>query len=355
MRNLIRALAATLLLATLPLVAEAALFVSVAVGPPALPVYTPPPVPGPGYMWAPGYWAWGGGGYYWVPGTWVLPPAPGLLWTPGYWGWTAGVYAWHPGYWGQHVGFYGGINYGYGYRGDGYHGGYWRGNEYIVNRTVINEAPVNRVSFNGGAGGVVAHATPAEMRAAREQHMGMSSVQQQHEQLASRDKTLFASYNHGSPPVAATQKPGVFYGHGVVAAHSAGAPAPSAHVPAAPHAWAAAHPVMPGAHGGGEPPAAHAQAPAHPAAPAYAAHLASPAHPAAPAYAAHPAASPASPARPAYQARDGYPAGARPGAPAHAAEGPHAAAAAPREPQARGGERPEHGGAGRGGGHGHPL
>jgi len=316
MRNLIHGLAATLVLATLPLAAEAALFVSVAIGPPALPVYAPPPVPAPGYMWTPGYWAWGAGGYYWVPGTWVLAPAPGLLWTPGYWGWAGGVYVWHPGYWGPHVGFYGGINYGYGYSGVGYRGGYWRGGTFIVNRTVINEAPVNRVSFNGGAGGVVAHATPAEIRAAREQHMGMSPVQQQHEQLASRDKTMFASYNHGSPTVAATQKPGVFYGHGVVGAHFAGPPGGSAHAPAA------AHPVMAGAHGG-EPPA-HAQAPAHVA--AYPAHAA-------------------------YEARNAYPAGARSGAPARSSESPHAAAAAPREAQARGGgERSEHGGE-----HGHPL
>jgi hypothetical protein len=228
MRNLIRGIAAALLLATLPLAANAGVFLSVSIGPPVLPVYVPPPVPGPGYIWAPGYWGWGGADYYWVPGTWVLAPAPGLLWTPGYWGWAGGLYVWHAGYWGPHVGFYGGINYGFGYGGVGYHGGYWRGGEFIVNRTVINQAPVNRVSFNGGAGGVVAHATPAELRAAHEQHTGMSEVQRQHEQMASRDKTLFASYNHGSPAVAATQKPGVFYGHGVVAARSPSAAYPGA-------------------------------------------------------------------------------------------------------------------------------
>jgi WXXGXW repeat (2 copies) len=228
MRNLFRGIALSLLLATLPLVANAGVFLSVSIGPPALPVYVPPPVPGPGYLWAPGYWAWNGAEYYWVPGTWVLAPAPGLLWTPGYWGWAGGVYAWHPGYWGPHVGFYGGINYGFGYGGVGYRGGYWRGGEFVVDRTVINEAPVNRVSFNGGAGGVVAHATPEELRAAHEQHIGMSEAQRQHEQLASRDKTMFASYNHGSPSVAATQKPGVFYGHGVVAARGPSAPPPQA-------------------------------------------------------------------------------------------------------------------------------
>lgn len=70
--------------------------ISVDVAPPPLPVYDQPPIPGDGYIWTPGYWAWSDDtGYYWVPGTWVLPPAPELLWTPGYWGWNDGVYAFH--------------------------------------------------------------------------------------------------------------------------------------------------------------------------------------------------------------------------------------------------------------------
>jgi WXXGXW repeat (2 copies) len=55
--------------------------------PPPLPVYDQPPIPGPGYLWTPGYWDWSDDAddYYWVPGTWVEPPEPGYLWTPGYW------------------------------------------------------------------------------------------------------------------------------------------------------------------------------------------------------------------------------------------------------------------------------
>ncbi len=70
-----------------------------------------------GYLWTPGYWAWSDDiqDYYWVPGTWVLAPQPGYLWTPGYWGGEGAVFLWHAGYWGPQVGFYGGINYGYGY------------------------------------------------------------------------------------------------------------------------------------------------------------------------------------------------------------------------------------------------
>ena len=67
--------------------------ISVRFGPPVLPVYAQPLCPGPGYIWTPGYWAWGpdDDGYYWVPGTWVIAPQPGFLWTPGYWGFGGGA------------------------------------------------------------------------------------------------------------------------------------------------------------------------------------------------------------------------------------------------------------------------
>jgi WXXGXW repeat (2 copies) len=68
--------------------AQGTVGITIDVEPPPLPVYDQPPIPEPGYMWTPGYWAWDDDtGYYWVPGTWVLPPEPELLWTPGYWGW----------------------------------------------------------------------------------------------------------------------------------------------------------------------------------------------------------------------------------------------------------------------------
>jgi len=260
MRNLIRGVTAALLLAVLPLAANAGVFVSVTIAPPLLPVYEPPPLPGPGYVWTPGYWAWADDGYYWVPGTWVLAPSPGLLWTPGYWGFADGIYLWHVGYWGPHVGFYGGINYGFGYSGVGFHGGYWRGNTYIVNRVVINEAPVNRVCFNGG-GGIVAHASPTELRFAHERHVGMSEPQRHNEALAARDNTMRASVNHGRPSVAATPRPGVFYGHGVVAARAGGErPALAQHGTLGEHGASGARPPVavnsPGApRAGGERPA----------------------------------------------------------------------------------------------------
>ncbi|HKM67312.1 MAG TPA: hypothetical protein VJX70_09115 [Candidatus Acidoferrum sp.] len=231
-----------LLLAFLSLVipssapAQIAVGISVHIGPPALPVYAQPICPSPGYLWAPGYWAYGPAGYYWVPGTWVIAPTPGFLWTPGYWGWGGGAYLWHAGYWGPHVGFYGGINYGFGYGGVGFFGGEWRGgvyhyntavtnvnttvihNTYVNNTVINNNTNVNRVSFNGGTGGTTAQPTATEQMAAREQHVPATSLQTQHEQAARNDRTMLASENHGQPAVAATAKPGVFHGAGVVAA-----------------------------------------------------------------------------------------------------------------------------------------
>src|ERR1700761_3724038 len=105
---------ATFALATtaVPQAATAGVFVSVNVAPPALPIYAQPPCPGDGYIWTPGYWAYGDAGYYWVDGAWVYPPYVGGLWTPGYWGWGGGGYFWHAGYWGRSIGYHGGINYG---------------------------------------------------------------------------------------------------------------------------------------------------------------------------------------------------------------------------------------------------
>src|SRR5579871_3727104 len=118
--------------------AQIGIGISITIAPPELPVYVQPPIPEPGYIWAPGYWAYGDEGYYWLPGTWVRPPTVGVLWTPGDWGWRDGVYLWNEGYWGPHVGFYGGVNYGFGYGGVGYLGGRWVGGVFSYNQTVNN-------------------------------------------------------------------------------------------------------------------------------------------------------------------------------------------------------------------------
>jgi len=206
--------------------------------PPPLPEYSQPDCPGDGYLWTPGYWSYGSGGYYWVPGAWVQPPEAGLLWTPGYWGYSGGRYRYHYGFWGHHIGYYGGINYGFGYAGTGYQGGYWSGDRFHYNRaannitnvnvtvynrvvtnTVINNTTTNRVSYNGGTGGVSARASSAELAAEHEHHVAPTSMQTQHEHSASTNRALLASENHGRPAIAATARPGEFSGHGVVAAH----------------------------------------------------------------------------------------------------------------------------------------
>src|SRR5271154_945015 len=121
-----------------PAVSHAGVIVSITVAPPILPVYVQPVIPAPGYLWTPGYWAYGPEGYFWVPGVWVQPPQVGLLWTPGYWGFHGGAYGWHGGYWGPHVGFYGGINYGFGYGGGGVYGGRWVGGRLRYNTAILN-------------------------------------------------------------------------------------------------------------------------------------------------------------------------------------------------------------------------
>src|SRR6201994_1573798 len=183
--NLIRKILVGTTLALVPAASFAGVFISVNIAPPVLPVYTQPLCPGDGYLWTPGYWAYGPEGYYWVPGVWVQPPTVGVLWTPAYWGWEGGVYIFHPGYWGPHVGFYGGINYGFGYGGVGFFGGEWRGGAFFYNRSVANIDVVHvtnvyvrnvtvvnhsTVAFNGGVGSIQARPTSFEAAAMHERH-----------------------------------------------------------------------------------------------------------------------------------------------------------------------------------------
>lgn len=117
-----------------PQAAQARVFVSVGFAPPPIPVYEQPIWPGDGYIWTPGYWAYTDDGYEWVDGAWVVAPYTGALWTPGYWGYDNSSYFWNAGYWGPSVGYYGGINYGFGYFGVGFYGGYWNHGAFFCNR-----------------------------------------------------------------------------------------------------------------------------------------------------------------------------------------------------------------------------
>src|SRR5580704_14343241 len=189
--------------------------ISVNFAPPDLPVYDQPPCPDEGYIWIPGYWGWDGDGF-----------------------------VFYEGYWGPHVGFYGGISYGFGYFGHGYEGGRWDNGRFFYNRAVTNvnvtvvrnvyetrvvNNTVTRVSYNGGNGGISERPSPQEQAAGRERHIPPVAAQQQHVQAARTNPELRASTNHGKPPIAATPKPGELRGGGVVAAREGGA----VHQPAA--------------------------------------------------------------------------------------------------------------------------
>jgi hypothetical protein len=224
-----------------PVASSAQVGVFITVGPPALPVYEQPPCPEEGYIWAPGYWAYDNDvdDYFWVPGTWVMAPEAGFFWTPPYWGWSVDRFVFYDGYWGPAVGFYGGINYGFGYFGDGYVGGRWDNGRFFYNRavnnisvtnirnvyndtTVVRNVSVTRVSYNGGQGGINARPNARQEAVARERHVAPVAAQTQHFQAARADSQLRASVNRGKPPVAATPRPGSFKERAVMPAKEAG-------------------------------------------------------------------------------------------------------------------------------------
>lgn len=190
--------------------------------PPPLPEYSQPPCPGDNYIWTPGYWGYSQAGYYWVPGVWVLAPYVGALWTPPYWGFGSGRYVWHAGYWGQHIGFYGGINYGFGYIGRGYEGGYWNRGAFAYNRSVTNVNTtiihnvynykvVNitnmRVSYNGGRGGIEMRPIASEQAVLREHRMSPVPAQITHVRQAAVNREQFAANNHGHPQLLTANRP----------------------------------------------------------------------------------------------------------------------------------------------------
>lgn len=214
--------------ALIPAALRAEIVISVSFGPPPLLVYEQPPCPEPGLIWMPGYWAYGPDGYYWVPGAWVPAPYAGALWTPGYWGWENDMYYWHPGYWGPHVGYYGGINYGFGYFGVGFLGGRWNGGffEYNtavwrVNTVVIHRTYVDRdwdrhyvdrdhdrrIAFNGGPGGIRHDPDRDERTYMREPHIERTNFQSQHIEAAQRDRDAYYNVNHGRPAQIVASRP----------------------------------------------------------------------------------------------------------------------------------------------------
>gem|GEM_PF-708761 len=223
----LRIMLLAMVVALIPAASFGGVFISVNFAPPVLPVYEQPPCPEDGWIWIPGYWAYDEDGYYWVPGTWAPAPYEGALWTPPYWGWDDGLYVFHPGYWGLHVGYYGGVNYGFGYMGVGFVGGMWRGHDFIYNtavmrvdqryvhnvyvdrdvvrrNTIVNK---HRVSFSGGRDGIHHDPLPQERFADRDRHMQETSFQQSHQIAARDDRSFYARNNGGRPSNPVVQRP----------------------------------------------------------------------------------------------------------------------------------------------------
>jgi hypothetical protein len=74
-----------------------AVYVPVAPPPPVVEVR--PVVPGPGYVWIPGYHRWDGARYVWVRGRWELAPRGHAHWVPGHWRHDRRGWVWIPGHW----------------------------------------------------------------------------------------------------------------------------------------------------------------------------------------------------------------------------------------------------------------
>ncbi len=223
----LRIMLLALVVSLIPASSFGGVFISVNFAPPVLPVYEQPPCPEPGLIWVPGYWAYDQDGYYWVPGTWAPAPFEGALWTPPYWGWDNGLYIFHSGYWGLHVGYYGGVNYGFGYMGVGYVGGMWRGNTFVYNtaitrvntryihnvyvdRDVVRRYTIRndrRVSFSGGRDGIRHDPLPAERFADRDRHVQETRIQRSHVDAARSDRSNYARNNGGRPSNVVVDRP----------------------------------------------------------------------------------------------------------------------------------------------------
>lgn len=97
--NAVRSLLLSMLVAasTVAAPAFAQISVNINIAPPAL-LYETAPAMAPGYVWAPGYWAWHGDRYIWVHGRAIVQRA-GYRWEPDRWEQRGGAYFRQPGGW----------------------------------------------------------------------------------------------------------------------------------------------------------------------------------------------------------------------------------------------------------------
>ena len=130
------------------------------------------------------------------------------------------MYIWYAGYWAPHIGYYGGINYGFGYTGRGYYGAYWNGGKLVYNRAVTDVDPArvhyvydytpprnnDRLSFNG-PGGVRARPTPQELAVSRDPRTAAVPAQIQHARQASANRAQFAGARGVRPDTLVASRP----------------------------------------------------------------------------------------------------------------------------------------------------
>jgi hypothetical protein len=55
--------------------------------------------PGPGFVWAEGFYDLRGSTWVWVPGAWRRPPRPGVVWVAPAWHPDGRSWRFHRGYW----------------------------------------------------------------------------------------------------------------------------------------------------------------------------------------------------------------------------------------------------------------
>lgn len=70
---------------------------SINVGPPPL-IFEPIPYMAPGYVWAPGYWAWNNDSHIWIRGR-TIYQRPGYRWEPDRWEQRGSTFYRKPGSW----------------------------------------------------------------------------------------------------------------------------------------------------------------------------------------------------------------------------------------------------------------
>src|SRR6202044_485820 len=132
-----------------------------------------------------------------------------------WWGYENNVYRLHWGFWASSIGFYGGINYGYGYTGRGYYGAYWRNNTVYYNRSITNvnvtiihnvynyQVPNNRgtrISYNGGRGGINLRPTAPELAVVHEPRIPPVSTQVQYVREAAANRAQFVKPGSRAQP-----------------------------------------------------------------------------------------------------------------------------------------------------------